>query len=87
MLIPTYSTKYFIEYDSLPTDVSENETGNEKSNEVSDPLATDVTENANNSEEAAKCFTNTGRGIFGEPPASAPPPKKAKVNNDNGMLK
>ena len=75
------------EYDSLATDVSETETENKKSNEVSDPLATDVTENANNSEEAAKCNTNTGGGRFGEPPGSAPPPKKAKVNNDNGMLK
>ncbi|CAM0903179.1 unnamed protein product [Alopecurus aequalis] len=58
-------------------DVSENETENEKSNGVSDPLATDVTENAN-SGEAAKCFTNTGGGSFREQSGSLPPPKKAK---------
>lgn len=66
----------------------------------SEPLARDVIENgvehesnggndaiANNGvEEATMSFTNTNGGNIGGSSGSLPPPKKAKVNNDEGML-
>jgi hypothetical protein len=65
------------ESDSLATD----ETENGITNGMSDPLATDVTENEKTNEEPAKCFAK-----IGDPTGSLPPPKKAKVSNDNDIL-
>jgi hypothetical protein len=41
-----------------------------------------VTENEKTNEEPAKCFAK-----IGDPTGSLPPPKKAKVSNDNNILK
>jgi hypothetical protein len=70
------------ESDSLAT----YETENGITNGTSDPLATDVTENEKTNEEPAKCFANTDVWSIGDPTGGLPPPKKAKVSNDNGIL-